>query len=511
MTMGVLGGVIGFRNRVIAALQAGNTIINKQGVFIYNGTPGTGNLIFSIASGTHDKFGNLLVPTASSYVPGDSPTSPVASMAVGEFRQSIPATTLNHSRLLIQGNATSQFVNIESGNSIAGEAQSVLTLADAGVIGQPGPTITGNGAFRLPGIAWVPPSGDATGATDPARIQPLLNLGITSVHLLPGQFYGNTFVEVPGDAELCGSGQQITNWQVVTGSALQAAFATAGWTGSTNTGAVNPVNVHDFTINANNAANYGYVSQNFWSKFDSLTIFNALSDGFRFDQLGANGVTALTGTAVENRVTNCQFRSCAGNGLRVNDPTHNVFTDGWLTDCAVQSSGVNGVRIDSGAGWKVEGNHVYGSPMSGIRVDRPFMTRIRDNYVESFGSSAVAGQYCGVDCFNGFVADTGYGSVIAGNTIYLTDTPASGSVFSAAIGIAASSGANATFSLAGNVLHSAVVSTTVNAVNMHNQSGTSTMQVALGTNQITGAWGGGIISTPGTGTSIITLPPGQSY
>jgi hypothetical protein len=53
----------GFLNKIVAALQAGNTIINSKGVFVYSGPPAKGNLIFSVAGvGGTDKFGNTYGP-----------------------------------------------------------------------------------------------------------------------------------------------------------------------------------------------------------------------------------------------------------------------------------------------------------------------------------------------------------------------------------------------------------------------------------------------------------------
>jgi len=49
----------GFPDVVATVFEAGDTIINQQGLFVYSGTPGPGNLIFSIASTAGiDQFGN---------------------------------------------------------------------------------------------------------------------------------------------------------------------------------------------------------------------------------------------------------------------------------------------------------------------------------------------------------------------------------------------------------------------------------------------------------------------
>ncbi len=50
---------MGWQTQVAVQLQAGNTIINASGDFIYNGTPGAGTLMIALApSGGSDQFGN---------------------------------------------------------------------------------------------------------------------------------------------------------------------------------------------------------------------------------------------------------------------------------------------------------------------------------------------------------------------------------------------------------------------------------------------------------------------
>lgn len=84
--MKLLGGVplmgfpqaptsIGFRNQPLQQLAAGNVILNKQGLFVYDGTPAFGNLIFSSissAAGQTDKFSNKLIPNTTMYTGGST-------------------------------------------------------------------------------------------------------------------------------------------------------------------------------------------------------------------------------------------------------------------------------------------------------------------------------------------------------------------------------------------------------------------------------------------------------
>jgi hypothetical protein len=53
---------MGWQTQVVPRLQAGNTIINSNGMFVYSGTPAAGNLIFSVSgSATTDEFGNTVL------------------------------------------------------------------------------------------------------------------------------------------------------------------------------------------------------------------------------------------------------------------------------------------------------------------------------------------------------------------------------------------------------------------------------------------------------------------
>ena len=60
---------MGWQTEVAIQLQAGNTIINQSGTFVYSGPPAAGNLIFSAApaAGT-DQFGNAYLEGATTYI-----------------------------------------------------------------------------------------------------------------------------------------------------------------------------------------------------------------------------------------------------------------------------------------------------------------------------------------------------------------------------------------------------------------------------------------------------------
>lgn len=217
------------------------------------------------------------------------------------------------------------------GAAVAGLAGSGLLLAATGA---PADAATGT-------PIWLAPSGDTTGSSDATAISNAVQtVGGAAVYLLPGDYYVNSTIELPAGAFLAGTGNAYstqTRVQLVTGVALKAVFATAGWLASANTDSVPGAYLRDFTIDCNSAATYGLVSQNYEAIFERLLIENSLSDGLRFDKYGANGTTAITNTAVENRVTDVTVRSAGGNGICTNDtPTSSPsFTDGWLTRCVI--------------------------------------------------------------------------------------------------------------------------------------------------------------------------------
>lgn len=62
----------GFRNQRLPVFEAGNTIINTNGVFVYNGNPTTGNLVTSVTGNSSgiDGFGNHYLPNLTEYGAG---------------------------------------------------------------------------------------------------------------------------------------------------------------------------------------------------------------------------------------------------------------------------------------------------------------------------------------------------------------------------------------------------------------------------------------------------------
>lgn len=306
---------------------------------------------------------------------------------------------------------------------------------------------------------------DPTGAADSATaIQNAISAAAGSaatggvVYFPAGTYSVGTTLQLLAGICYLGADKNTTIIQMKAGANLNAIAASTGWV--LNTGGLDtyPMVIREISWYGNTSAQtggagHGVVLQGFWTYVQDCMFTYTRGDGLRFDYFCQNGVAHLSGTATENRVTGCQFRFNGTIGMHVNDPTFTTFTDGWVKDCAVQSAGSNGFQIDSSAGWEIVNNHLYGLPASGIAVVHPYQTQILGNYIETWGTSASAGTYCGIDCFNGFVADGGNGSVIAGNYMNLSAAAGNAGSFLFGIAIEASSGSQATMAITGNLMN----------------------------------------------------------
>ncbi|NLY01987.1 MAG: right-handed parallel beta-helix repeat-containing protein [Rhodopirellula sp.] len=182
------------------------------------------------------------------------------------------------------------------------------------------------------------------------------------------------------------------------------------WTGS-------PVAIRHLQLDGNRQGNpksatAGLVLRSWLSVVEDIHIRDMGSDGLRLTNLSADG-TGLKTTQVNGRIANCFIERAGRHGIFVED-TQNAVTDWILTDNWIASSGVDGIHMDNAAGWFVQRNHVYGVPQHAILARRAFATSICDNYIEGFGESEEAGQWCGIYA----TLQGGIGSTIANNRIF---------------------------------------------------------------------------------------------
>lgn len=314
-----------------------------------------------------------------------------------------------------------------------------------------------------------------------------------------------------------GSEEDATIIKATNGSNLTCLAATTGWLNNTNTSAANPLQMRHLIWDGNKAnqtsgAGHGVVLQSFYTNVEYCTFQNTRGDGLRWDVNTANGGNTLTNTCVENRVMRCQLRANGGDGFHVNDSTNNKITDGWFIDNVVDTPSGNAINIQAGAGWVVQGSHVYNVGFSGIRVDRMFQTRIVGNYIESCGASSTSGTYALIDGLNGQVNDGGQGSTIANNVGYFQGPAGNAGSTIVGIGVQAATAATATVSVVGNQLFQ-TGGTGTTAIQLQNQASTSSITAYVSDNTLVG-WttnlnqvvNGGTISANGTNGPQIAVP-----
>jgi hypothetical protein len=119
----------GFRNQLLPFFQAGKTvIINKSGLFVYNGIPALGNLVGSISAAPGiDKYGNVYAATMSSYQGNN-----VASLINAQVAFTDTLFTVNPATIgLATITALTSSIGLSSGNSVLGVVTGSLILVDA--------------------------------------------------------------------------------------------------------------------------------------------------------------------------------------------------------------------------------------------------------------------------------------------------------------------------------------------------------------------------------------------
>jgi hypothetical protein len=176
---------MGWQTQIAVQIQAGNTIINPDGIFTYSGTPAAGNLIFSSASaaGT-DSFGNAYDEGATAYITTGGSTFALQLGNQGangaaffiHNQTSPPTADPGYSANLASPSGTA--AEIVSGQATAGSTQAVIIVSDSTLSGTPGGEVdisagltTTSGSMSVAGSLTV-------GGTDQTSTVGLPNGGI---------------------------------------------------------------------------------------------------------------------------------------------------------------------------------------------------------------------------------------------------------------------------------------------------------------------------------------------
>lgn len=345
------------------------------------------------------------------------------------------------------------------------------------------------GLAQIGNLIFPLPSGDTSGNTDGTAINAALASGFTPVLTPGGQYWTNQTILLPTAGGAILSSQRWNGAQInqANGANLDAVIASNGWFNNRGT-ADNPQSVLNIKVNGNagnqtGGMGHGIVITSFWNDIHDNTIEGTGGDGLRLSAFNRGG-TKITGSAVENHVWRNDVRNAGGYGIRVYDPTASSgqqYTDGWCIDNIIQDPGADGIRIDDGEGWLVQGCHLYGVTQSGIHVAEASRTRVIGNFIETYGGSATAGVYSAIIIGDG--VNTFIGSpqpiVVMGNTAFFSN-PAPGSTIAGISGVT-SSGVTSNVSVTGNALYGNGFFT---GISFGNQSVTATTNLAMAGNQV---------------------------
>jgi hypothetical protein len=307
----------------------------------------------------------------------------------------------------------------------------------------------------------------------------------------------NTIVLYP-DRSYLGDSRTGTVIQQANGTNLPALLASQGWT-TNSSYADNPITIAHMTLNGNSQSNSGtnvLVIRSWLTTIDDVKVEYAPVDGIQFTSLSQSG-TALSNSIENSRVSNVFITNSGANGFEVIDPNNGV-TDSDLIDSWIANSGQSAITLANAAGWKIEGNHIYGVQQNGIYAQRCFGTAIKSNYIEDFGDAGGA-TYYGIACN----LQGGVGSVIANNKVFMFATEKSSGTF-IYIGVPWVNYGEGILNVHDNVI---VGANTSNDIGLSYQAtGTKTLLV-LSSNNVNGVKTGRVL---GAGVSLVTAEGGAA-
>lgn len=445
------------------------TVIDSES-FIYDPSPGTGNLLASISPGVSgnpflDQYGNLVIPGVTSYNTVDTSYATL-------FDDSFEAGT-------ISGNSKTTLVTLNSAE------------------------------FVVPGLAWVFPSGDSTGAKDLSNIQGQLNTG-RAVFLMPGTYYVNAPIELPAYAVIRGAGRSPITKQAMTViksvTPMTAVFVSHGWLENTQTQPALGVVVEDLKIDGQGNANHGILLQTFDSQLYRLNIENVIDNAIFFDYLCSDGITAVTSNAPNNRIESCSINGCQ-TGVATQDSTATpVFTDGFLLDSIIANCSGPAISIREASGWLIEGNHLYGLSGHAMQLGDMDKTHVVNNYVESWGQGSVAAAWRAIDAFTFPSSSGGAGSIISGNVLWLAAPPGNAASSIEGMNLACEANNSASWTVTGNMLECVPSTgfTSANGIVWTNLAATCTITGVSTGNLLTKNWSSKVVQVPDGGTITLT-------
>lgn len=238
----------------------------------------------------------------------------------------------------------------------------------------------------------------------------------------------NQTIVLKGDRSYLGDSRAGTVIRQANNANLAALVASDAWYNNWSyTG--DPIRIAHMTLDGNSAANTGttdLVIHSWLTTVEDMVIQYAPADGIRFTDVSQNG-TAIAGnkpSQVNSHASNLMIQFTGGDGVRVVQTGGTaVVTDSDLEDSWIASTNGSGINLDSAAGWKIHGNHLYNIQKHGVYAQGCYGTSIADNYIEDFGDSGGNTTYYGIACT---LQVDPVGSVISGNKVFMLQAEHSG-------------------------------------------------------------------------------------
>jgi len=113
--------------------------------------------------------------------------------------------------------------------------------------------------------------------------------------------------------------------------------------------------------------------------------------GICVSEVNLDGTALSNGSAApysgEMHIENCRTYNSGANGIwQRGGATGGInMTDGFCINNTVAYTTHDGIRIDSAGGWRIDGNHPYGTGLSGIIITGSYATKITNSYIEGIG------------------------------------------------------------------------------------------------------------------------------
>jgi hypothetical protein len=387
--------------------------------------------------------------------------------------------------------ATKQYVDDNSG---APDATSLIKgkVQLAGELGGVNSTATSpilRNIARVFNVKDYGATGDGT-TDDTLAIQAAITASTqgSTTFFPPGTYIVSSTISLRKSRSYVGAHREMVTIRQANGANLDAVLASETWLSVSSTTSDNPIFISHLGINGNKAnqtsgAGHGIALVSFWNHLEHLEIVGTRGDGLYLSSDRRDG-TEISNTAVETHISRIDVRSADGYGIRVHDPSAGVqtVTDGWLIDCIVQNVGKDGIRIDSSAGWMVQGCHLYGLPNHGIHMGRADSTRVIGNYIENWGQSATPGIYAAIAFGDNAVSWIGSAnpSAITSNSAYYSSGAAGGSTLYGILAVV-STAATGQVSITGNALYS---NGSFTGIRLANQAVSSTLIAVISGNLV---------------------------